>query len=63
MTSQIKAVLWDFGGIFTPSPFGAAHAYVRQFDALANAVAAWQEPLLALLPERVLLVTVTVPPD
>jgi epoxide hydrolase-like predicted phosphatase len=25
----IEAVLWDFGGIFTPSPFGAAHAYAE----------------------------------
>lgn len=26
---QVEAVLWDFGGIFTPSPFGAAHAYAE----------------------------------
>jgi len=26
---SIDAVLWDFGGIFTPSPFGAAHAYAE----------------------------------
>jgi epoxide hydrolase-like predicted phosphatase len=25
----VEAVLWDFGGIFTPSPFGAAHAYAE----------------------------------
>jgi epoxide hydrolase-like predicted phosphatase len=25
----IDAVLWDFGGIFTPSPFGALHAYAE----------------------------------
>ena len=25
----IDAVLWDFGGIFTPSPFGAVHAYAE----------------------------------
>ncbi len=26
---QIDAVLWDFGGVFIPSPFHAAHAYAR----------------------------------
>ena len=26
---SIDAVLWDFGGVFTPSPFGAAHAYAE----------------------------------
>ena len=26
---SVEAVLWDFGGIFTPSPFGAAHAYAE----------------------------------
>lgn len=26
---RVEAVLWDFGGIFTPSPFGAAHAYAE----------------------------------
>ena len=26
---DVEAVLWDFGGIFTPSPFGAAHAYAE----------------------------------
>lgn len=25
--SAFEAVLWDYGGVFTPSPFGAAHAY------------------------------------
>jgi putative hydrolase of the HAD superfamily len=25
--SAFDAVLWDYGGVFTPSPFGAAHAY------------------------------------
>ena len=25
----IEAVIWDFGGVFTPSPFAAAHAYAR----------------------------------
>ncbi len=27
--SGFEAVLWDFGGVFTASPFGAAHAYAR----------------------------------
>jgi epoxide hydrolase-like predicted phosphatase len=27
--SGFDAVLWDFGGIFTASPFGAAHAYAE----------------------------------
>jgi epoxide hydrolase-like predicted phosphatase len=27
--SRFDAVLWDYGGIFTASPFGAAHAYAR----------------------------------
>jgi putative hydrolase of the HAD superfamily len=31
--SDFEAVLWDYGGIFTPSPFGAAHAYARAQDA------------------------------
>ena len=26
---EIDAVLWDYGGVFTPSPFDAAHAYAR----------------------------------
>lgn len=26
---EIEAVLWDYGGVFTPSPFHAAHAYAR----------------------------------
>jgi epoxide hydrolase-like predicted phosphatase len=26
---EIDAVLWDYGGVFTPSPFHAAHAYAR----------------------------------
>ncbi|MDQ1431475.1 MAG: putative hydrolase of the superfamily [Actinomycetota bacterium] len=25
--TAFEAVLWDYGGVFTPSPFGAAHAY------------------------------------
>lgn len=25
--SRIRAVVFDYGGVFTPSPFGAAHAY------------------------------------
>jgi putative hydrolase of the HAD superfamily len=27
--TAIEAVLWDYGGVFTPSPFGAAHAYAH----------------------------------
>jgi putative hydrolase of the HAD superfamily len=27
--SAFEAVLWDYGGIFTASPFAAAHAYAR----------------------------------
>ena len=30
--SAFDAVLWDYGGIFTASPFGAAHAYARSQD-------------------------------
>jgi len=26
---MFEAALWDYGGVFTPSPFGAAHAYAR----------------------------------
>jgi len=26
---EIEAVLWDFGGVFTPAPFHAAHVYAR----------------------------------
>jgi epoxide hydrolase-like predicted phosphatase len=26
---SIEAVLWDYGGVFTPSPFSAAQAYAR----------------------------------
>ncbi len=26
---DVHAVVFDFGGVFTPSPFGAAHAYAR----------------------------------
>ena len=26
---EIEAVLWDYGGVFTPSPFHAAHAYAH----------------------------------
>jgi putative hydrolase of the HAD superfamily len=29
----IEAVLWDFGGVFTPSPFGAATAYAHAIGA------------------------------
>ena len=31
--SAIRAVLWDFGGVFTPSPFGAATAYAHAIGA------------------------------
>lgn len=31
--SAFDAVLWDFGGVFTASPFAAAHAYARSQDA------------------------------
>jgi putative hydrolase of the HAD superfamily len=27
--TRFEAVLWDYGGVFTPSPFGAAHAYAH----------------------------------
>jgi epoxide hydrolase-like predicted phosphatase len=30
--SGFEAVLWDYGGIFTASPFAAAHAYARAQD-------------------------------
>jgi len=30
--SGFDAVLWDYGGIFTASPFAAAHAYARSQD-------------------------------
>jgi len=30
--SEFDAVLWDYGGIFTASPFGAAQAYARSQD-------------------------------
>ena len=30
--SDFDAVLWDYGGIFTASPFGAAQAYARAQD-------------------------------
>ena len=30
--SDFDAVLWDYGGIFTASPFGAAHAYAVSQD-------------------------------
>ena len=30
--SGFDAVLWDYGGIFTASPFAAAHAYARAQD-------------------------------
>lgn len=29
---RFEAVLWDYGGIFTASPFAAAHAYARSQD-------------------------------
>jgi putative hydrolase of the HAD superfamily len=29
----IEAVLWDYGGIFTPSPFGAVNAYAHALGA------------------------------
>jgi putative hydrolase of the HAD superfamily len=29
---RFDAVLWDYGGIFTASPFAAAHAYARSQD-------------------------------
>src|SRR4029079_11743906 len=29
---HFEAVLWDYGGIFTASPFGAAQAYARSQD-------------------------------
>jgi putative hydrolase of the HAD superfamily len=32
MMSDFDAVLWDYGGIFTASPFAAAHAYARSQD-------------------------------
>ena len=31
--SDFDAVLFDYGGVFTPSPFAAAHAYARAQDA------------------------------
>ncbi len=31
--TAFEAVLWDYGGVFTPSPFGAAHTYARSQDA------------------------------
>lgn len=30
--TDFDAVLWDYGGIFTASPFAAAHAYARSQD-------------------------------
>lgn len=33
----IEAVIWDFGGVFTPSPFAAAHAYARSQGAEPDA--------------------------
>jgi putative hydrolase of the HAD superfamily len=36
--SSFEAVLWDYGGIFTPSPFDAAHAYARAQDADPDAM-------------------------
>jgi putative hydrolase of the HAD superfamily len=34
----IEAVLWDYGGVFTPSPFAAAHAYARSQGADPDAL-------------------------
>ena len=31
--TAFEAVLWDYGGVFTPSPLVAAHAYARARDA------------------------------
>ena len=31
--TRFEAVLWDFGGVFTASPFVAVHAYARAQDA------------------------------
>ncbi len=31
--SDFEAVLWDYGGVFTASPFAAAHVYARAQDA------------------------------
>jgi putative hydrolase of the HAD superfamily len=40
--ATIDAVLWDYGGVFTASPFGAAHAYAHAQgadpDVLVNVV-------------------------
>lgn len=33
----IEAVIWDFGGVFTPSPFAAAHSYARSQGAEPDA--------------------------
>ncbi len=30
--TTFEAVLWDYGGVFTASPFGAAHSYARSQD-------------------------------
>lgn len=37
--TQIRAVVFDFGGVFTPSPFGAAHAYAHSQGADPEALA------------------------
>ncbi len=34
---SIEAVIWDFGGVFTASPFAAAHAYAVAQDAEPDA--------------------------
>jgi putative hydrolase of the HAD superfamily len=36
--TAFEAVLWDYGGVFTPSPFAAAHAYARAQDADPDAL-------------------------
>ncbi|MGI9284766.1 MAG: hypothetical protein ACR2P1_05210, partial [Pseudomonadales bacterium] len=33
MTTEIKAVLFDFGGVFTDSPFHAFSAYAKKIGA------------------------------
>jgi putative hydrolase of the HAD superfamily len=37
MDSEIRAVLWDFGGVFTPSPFTACRGYAESL-AIAHEV-------------------------
>lgn len=38
MTSNIEAVLFDFGGVFTDSPFHAVHAYAERIGASGEQV-------------------------